>query len=151
MTITVSTPARDDYGSHAVYLDWAREFLPWARGKKRSAVVSGETVPLPCPWRPGGRWALIGPTGEGKSTFAVGILGLRKWVLSLDPKGEDETLEASGYHRVKTMPPPKGYPVGRPKPPTERWIWDQVDKGLPVGLIAGFEALTDDEDIRLHQ
>ena len=38
-------------------------------------------------WHPGDHAALIGPTGEGKSTFAVGILGLRKWVLALDPKG----------------------------------------------------------------
>ena len=72
-------------------------------------------------------------------------------MLSLDPKGEDETLEASGYERVMQMPPPKGSPVGRPKPGTERWIWDRVAAGQPVGLIAGFEALTDDEDLRLHQ
>jgi hypothetical protein len=83
--------------------------------------------------------------------MAVGLLGLRKWVLSLDPKGEDETLEASGYHRVTTMPPPKGYPVGKPKPPTERWIFGEVEAGRPVGLIAGFEALTDEEDMLLHK
>jgi hypothetical protein len=146
-----ASPSRDDYGNHAVYLDWDTEFLPWARGKKTTGAVGGLRMPLPAPWRPGGHWALIGPTGEGKSTFAVGLLGLRKWVLSLDPKGQDETLESSGYHRVTTMPPPKGSPVGRPKPPTERWIWQEVDEGRPVGLIAGFEALTDEEDLKLHQ
>ena len=146
------TPARDDYGGHAVYLDWDTQFLPWAQGKlRKAATAGGMRLPLPSPWRPGGHWALIGPTGEGKSTFAVGLLSLRRWVLSLDPKGEDETLEAAGYERLTAMPPPKGWPVGTPKPPTERWIFDRVDKGLPVGLIAGFEALTDEEDMLLHK
>lgn len=144
-------PRADDYGGHAVYLDWEREFIPWTKGKKRSATVGGMRLPLPSPWKPGGHWALIGPTGEGKSTHAVGILSTRKWVLSLDPKGEDETLEASGYQRVTEMPPPRGNPVGKPKPGTERWIWDRVARGEPVGLIAGFEALTDEEDLALHE
>jgi hypothetical protein len=155
VTITAQAPAKDDYGNHAVYLDWEREFLPWASGKKRSAVTAGGVrLPLPSPWKPGGHWALIGPTGEGKSTQAVGLLGLRKWVLSLDPKGSDETLEASGYHRVTTMPPPSRPPYAalrKPRPPEQEWIWEQVDQGNPVGLIAGFEALTDDEDLRLHE
>ena len=152
MTLTPAPerPASDDYGGHAVLLDWDREFLPWAAGKLKRATANGVRMPLPPPWKPGQHWALIGPTGEGKSTFGVGILGLRKWVLSLDPKGEDETLQASGYERLTKMPPPKGSPVGRPKPGTDRWIWDRVDKGLPVGLIAGFEALTDEEDLLLH-
>jgi hypothetical protein len=147
----MTTPARDDYGSHAAYLDWDTQFLPWAAGRLRQARIGALTVPLPSPWKPGGHWALIGPTGEGKSTFAVGILGLRKWVVSLDPKGEDETLEAAGYHRLKAIPPPPGYPLGRPKPPTERWIWEEVDAGRPVGLVAGFESLTDDGDLALHK
>ena len=57
-------------------------------------------------WKPGQHVALIGPTGEGKSTYAVGILALRKYVLALDPKGEDETLAASGYERLTCWPPP---------------------------------------------
>jgi hypothetical protein len=150
VTAAAVEPRADDFGGHAVYLDWEAGFLPWAAGKLRRAAAAGVRLPLPSPWKPGGHWALIGPTGEGKSTFAVGILGLRKWVLSLDPKGEDETLEASGYERVVTMPPPKGYWAGKPRPGTERWIWDRIEKGLPVGLIAGFEAMTDAEDAALH-
>jgi hypothetical protein len=151
MTTAPAEPRPDDFGGHAVVLDWEREFLPWAAGKLRGASAAGMRLPLPAPWKPGGHWALIGPTGEGKSTFAVGILGQRKWVLSLDPKGEDETLQASGYERLMTIPPPKGLPVGRPQPGTERWIWDRVGKGLPVGLIAGFEAMTDEDDAALHK
>lgn len=75
-------------------------------------------------WKPGQHIALIGPTGEGKSTFAVGILGLRKWVLALDPKGEDETLSASGYQRITSWPPSSK-------------IRDRIAEGKPVRLIVG--------------
>lgn len=153
MSLQTVEPRADDFGGHAVYLDWDTEFIPWASGKLRKATAAGVRLPLPSPWKPGGHWALIGPTGEGKSTFAVGILGLRKWVLSLDPKGEDETLESSGYQRLTTMPPPHDRlaAMGRkPREGTDEWIWDRVAKGLSVGLIAGFEAMTDEEDAALH-
>lgn len=75
-------------------------------------------------WKPGAHVALIGPTGEGKSTFAVGILGLRKWVLALDPKGEDETLAASGYERITEWPPSKR-------------IRQDIAEGKPARLIVG--------------
>lgn len=148
----MTSPGRDDFGHHGVLLDWEREFLPWAAGRKtHHHMPGGERVPLPAPWQPGQHGALIGPTGEGKTTFAVGLLGLRKWVVALDPKGEDETLEGAGYERVNQMPPPKGRPWGEPKPGTQRWIWDRVDRGLPVGLVAGFEAQTDTEEAKLKQ
>lgn len=148
-------PRADDYGNHAVLLDWDTEVVPWMRGKLRAKHVNGVKLPLPQPWKPGGHWALVGPTGEGKSTHAVGILSERKWVLSLDPKGEDETLEASGYMRVTTMPPPRDrwawLPWKQPYEGSDQWIWDRVEQDQPVGLIAGFEALTDEEDAALHQ
>jgi hypothetical protein len=155
MSLQAVEPRADDYGGHAVLLDWEREFIPWVRGKKRSAAVGGMRLPLPPPWKPGQHWALIGPTGEGKSTFAVGLLEGRTWVLSLDPKGEDETLESSGYVRSVSMPPPRDrwawLPGRDPVEGSEQWIFDRVERGLPVGLIAGFEALTDEEDAALHQ
>src|SRR5258708_36666052 len=58
-------------------------------------------------WEPGQHIALVGPTGEGKTTFAVGILKARKWVMALDPKGEDDTLTASGFIRVTRLPLPR--------------------------------------------
>lgn len=145
------SPAAEDYGHHAVLLDWDRQFIPWLLGKLRAAAVGGLRIPLPPPWNPGVHWALIGPTGEGKTTFASGILATRKWALALDPKGEDETLETTGYHRVTSLPLPRGVPWGEPKPGTERWLWDRIEKGLPVGLIAGFEAMTDADDRAMHQ
>ncbi len=148
-------PRADDFGHHAVLLDWEHEFIAWAKGLKTHHRIGGQLVPLPPPWKPGQHWALIGPTGEGKSTHAVGILDLRKWVLSLDPKGEDETLEASGYVRVRRMPPPKDWWAWAPwrdaAPGSEQWIWDRVANHEPVGLICGFEAMTDAEDLALHR
>ena len=58
-------------------------------------------------WQPGEHIACIGPTGVGKSTFVVRILGLRKYVLAIDPKGEDTTLTASGFVRIRSWPPPE--------------------------------------------
>lgn len=58
-------------------------------------------------WRPGEHVALIGPTGTGKSTFAVRIMNARKYVIAIDPKGEDSTLTASGFRRIRSWPPPE--------------------------------------------
>jgi hypothetical protein len=152
--LAVPQPARrrpDDFGDRAVLLDWDREFLPWLRGEYGQHRLGSELITLPPPWRPGVHWALNGPTGQGKSTFGVGIVSQRKWALSLDPKGEDETLEASGYVRLREIPPPRGRRVGRPEPGTDRWVWERIDQGLPVGLIVGFEAMTDAEDILMHK
>jgi hypothetical protein len=153
MTVMTSAPRRDDFGGHAVYLDWNTQFIPWMRGKLTQASTGTLTVPLPPAWKPGVHWALDGPTGEGKSTFAVGLLSQRRWVVSLDPKGSDETLEASGYVRVRKLPLPRDRMSAarrEPREGTEEWVWHRVERGLPVGLIAGFEALTDAEDLALH-
>jgi len=155
MTTTASsTGPAADYAHRAVLLDWNRQFLPWLAGNTSHAAIMGERVPLPPPWPPGAHWALVGPTGEGKSTFAAGILATRKYVLALDPKGGDETLETAGYERAYQIPLPKDrYRWARehPKPGTDEWMWERVEAGLPVGIVAGFEALTDDADAALHQ
>lgn len=143
-----------DYAHRAVLLDWDSQFLPWLAGKITTAAVMGETVPLPPPWPPGAHWALVGPTGEGKSTFAAGILGTRDYVLALDPKGGDETLETAGYVRMFTMPPPRDMwawlPGRSAAEGSDQWLWERIDNGLPVGLVAGFEPLTDDDDALMH-
>lgn len=88
-------------------------------------------------WEPGQHFALIGPTGEGKTTFAVGVLQLRKWVLALDPKGEDETLSASGFVRVTKLPLP-------------RKIRNDIAEGKPARIIVGGAARTDAEERALR-
>lgn len=87
-------------------------------------------------WEPGKHLALIGPTGEGKSTFAVGVLGLRKWILALDPKGEDETLSKSGFARLTSWPPSN----------RDR---DRIAEGKPVRLIVGGGVRTKEEMSKL--
>lgn len=75
-------------------------------------------------WEPGQHVALIGPTGTGKTTFAVGILGLRRYVLAFDPKGGDSSLAKSGYPRTPTWPPPKK-------------VYSDIADGKPARLIVG--------------
>ena len=58
-------------------------------------------------WKVGQHMALIAPTDSGKTTFAVPILKLRKYVLAIDPKGGDSRLALSGFQRISSWPPPK--------------------------------------------
>jgi hypothetical protein len=102
------------------------------------ALKRGSTRPRIRAWDPGDHVALIGPTGEGKTTFAVGILRLRKWVLALDPKGEDTTLSKSAFTRVTRLPPPG-------------FIQDEVAEGKSARLIVGGTARSEEEDQALER
>jgi hypothetical protein len=102
------------------------------------ALKRARRTPLVRAWQPGDHVALIGPTGEGKTTMAVGILALRRWVLALDPKGEDRTLAKSGYQRITSVPPP-------------RRIQQDVAEGKPAHLIVGGAARTAKEDAALEK
>jgi hypothetical protein len=125
-----------------LYLEWETEFIPWLTGKSSRAVRDGQTIALAGPWRPGQHMALVGKTREGKSTFAVGVLATRKYVLALDPKGEDETLTASGYQRVTGLPPKKKLP---------REIEKDLDEGRPARLIVGGASRTAEQDAALRE
>jgi hypothetical protein len=124
--MTVPLPDRQPETKHVVPLSWSN-FLAWFRDE----------------WEPGKHVALIGPTGEGKTTFAIGILNLRKWVLALDPKGEDETLEQSGYTRVQT------WPLERTR--QGRIIREDIAAGKPARIIVGGPARTRQEMHRLSE
>lgn len=89
-------------------------------------------------WTPGTHFALCGPTGEGKTTFAVSILNLRKWVLALDPKGEDDTLTASGFTRVTKLP-------------LSSRMRNDIADGKPARLIIGGAARTNQEEKALRE
>jgi hypothetical protein len=106
-----------DSDERVIAAEWHTEFLPWFADT----------------WEPGQHVALIGPTGEGKSTFAGGILDLRKWVLALDPKGGDETLSRTGYKRLEKWPPPS----------KDR---DAIAEGKPMRYIIGRLARTESEE-----
>lgn len=83
-------------------------------------------------WRQGQHIAVIGPTGCGKTTFAVGITRQRKWVIALDPKGGDSTLTNSGFTRVREWPLPKK-------------MLQDIAEGQPCRVVMGFtpEKLSD--------
>lgn len=98
------------------------EFLPWWK-----------TV-----WKPGQHVALIGPTESGKSSFAVGVLPERKYVLGFDPKGGDSTLATLGWDRINTWRWPLPQPYQR-----------DLDEGRPVRLIVGPKVTTTKDRPRL--
>lgn len=143
-----------------VYLDWETEFIPWLTGKLNVIYRPSGPVKLAKAWAPGMHMALIGKTGEGKTTFAVGILNVRKYVLALDPKGEDETLAASGFRRILNVPQSgdetlwetlKRVLRGQHRPSEfPREIQRDLEDGRPVRLIVGGASDTrrDDEKLR---
>ena len=88
-------------------------------------------------WEPGRHGALIATTGEGKTTAALGLLSLRKWVLALDPKGEDDTLTAGGYRRIDSWPPPGD-------------VREDIANGRPARLIIGGAARSRDDRLKLR-
>lgn len=69
-------------------LPWADDFVPWFHDI----------------WNPGEHMSVIAPTGAGKTTFVGGILDGRRYVLVLDPKGGDSTLQALGFVRLPQWP-----------------------------------------------
>jgi hypothetical protein len=95
--------------------------------------------------------ALIGPTGCAKTTHAVGVLEQRKYVLALDPKGEDETLTSSGYIRVRELPKQGWRSLIGEDQKTWRDIQRGIDEGRPAHVIVGGGARTDQEDLRLQE
>jgi len=102
-------------------------------------------------WAPGQHIAMIGPTGEGKSTFAGGLLSLRKYVLALDPKGEDETLSKTGYERVLRMPSEIDWQARLLRTSHARQ-WDAIHQRIAEGgdarLIVGSSTRTAAQDLR---
>lgn len=56
--------------------------------------------------RPGEHVCLIGPTGRGKSTLGMHLLQNRPYVVVLDAKGGDDTLDRSGFEVVHRWPMP---------------------------------------------
>ena len=118
--------------------------LPWDRGPHCFLRY------MAWAWKPGQHIAMFGPTGEGKTTFAAGLLGLRKWVMALDPKGEDETLTESGYERVSTLPSDNRGPLWRIRNWSAARQWDDIEnriaQGLPARIIVGGPARTEAQD-----
>jgi hypothetical protein len=94
---------------------------------------------------------VVGKTREGKTNLVVWLCSeLRKYVLALDPKGEDESLSASGWERVATVPGGRIQPkfMSRGWRQWERIQTDIAEKVKPVRLIAGTASRTREQDAR---
>lgn len=149
--------APDDWGTFSrvteVVALTPMEFIAWAQGELRAVRVRGQLVRLPPPWQPGQHIAAIGKTREGKTNFFVWLLEeTRRYVLALDPKGEDESLSASGWVRVSTVP----FGTAKPKWLSGEWrTWRDLDtdraEGRPVRAIAGIHSRTREGDAMNRQ
>lgn len=87
-------------------------------------------------WEQGQHVAIVGPTGCGKTTVALGICKLRNWVLALDAKGGDSTLKGAGFTPVSDWPPP-------------RQVQRDIAEGRPARLVVGFTPRTLAEKAKL--
>lgn len=100
--------------AEVVALEW-EQFLAWFKRK----------------WEPGQHMSFLGPTGVGKTTALVGILPLRKYVIAIDAKGGDETLEVllgKGFVESKW-------------PPTKK-VYKDIEEGRPARLLIGRDVKT---------
>lgn len=143
-------PATDAEPGRVVWLDWP-DYLDWLAGRlTHTPDAWGTRIKLPPAWAPGQHMALIGPTGCAKTTHEVGVLGLRRYVLALDPKGEDDTLGQSGYIRVKQLPRAGWRSLIGEDQKTWRAVQRGIDEGREARVIVGGGARTDEEDIALQ-
>jgi len=75
------------------------DVLPWADFRDELAGT----------WRQGEHVSMIGPTGSGKTTLALGILDIRAYVIALATKPRDATMDRlirGGWRKIKAWPPP---------------------------------------------
>jgi hypothetical protein len=132
-SVSLAAPPQIDDDALVVGLPWDDflDYMAWA-------------------WKPGQHIAMIGPTGEGKTTFASGLLSLRNWVLALDPKGEDETLTASGFQRITHLPSQRLDLTWRLRHWETARQWDRIHQdiaeGRPARIIVGGPARTAEQD-----
>jgi hypothetical protein len=68
-------------------------------------------------WRQGEHFAMVGPTGSGKSTLTYAILPQRDYVTFFATKPKDPVLEQfakqGGYEKVTDWPPKRGHLIKR--------------------------------------
>jgi len=150
--VTVTAAREPDQQTQVIWLPWDT-YLNWLSGKVRVAAnASGQRIKLGPALAPGHHMAIIGPTGCAKTTHAVGALDrCRKYVLALDPKGEDETLQASGYVRVRELPLTGISSLTGKDQKTWRDIRKRIDSGQDAKVIVGGGSRTDREDEALRK
>jgi len=137
--------------SLVVWLDFGDPesgYLGWLAGRVRKAENAwGDMVRLARPWAPGEHGVGIGPSGEGKTTHLGGMCGIRKWVIAIDPKGEDDTLSSFGFERVRSVWQPglRYWFEHRDDARIWRDAWKRIDDGQPVKLVIGGKSDSDEQ------
>ncbi|MDA8311031.1 MAG: hypothetical protein M0Z46_10555 [Actinomycetota bacterium] len=88
-------------------------------------------------WKPGEHVSIVTPTGGGKTTLAVGLMELRRWVGVIAPKGVDDTLRALHLRRLLNWPSDRA---------VTRLLDDDEEAGRPSRYVFGKDVETYDRD-----
>lgn len=103
---------RTPFGRPRVYEDDEREYERFEQDENRRAAHVGKTIPrVPwdefirdeLEWRAGEHFAMVGPTGQGKTTMLQNILPLHPFVTVFATKPRDESMDrllANGYIKM---------------------------------------------------
>lgn len=150
--MTVAAAREPNQGTQVVYLGFP-DYLDWLNGKITTTEDAwGGRVKLGPPFAPGTHMPIIGPTGCAKTTHAVQVLkACRKYVLALDPKGEDETLAAAGFIRVRELPQTGISALTAKDQAAWRKIGKRIEEGRDARVIVGGGARTDAQDEALRK
>lgn len=79
-------------------------------------------------WKQDEHIAIIGPTGQGKTTLALALMERRKYPIVLACKPKDEVLDdvkSYGYETVREWPPSRNY---RPTKEPKICLWPKAEK-----------------------
>jgi hypothetical protein len=91
-------------------------------------------------WKPGQHVSLIAPTGAGKTTFAHGIVSRRRYVVALDVKGNDSTLDSFGFLRLTNWPGSRAM---------AKAVLDNDNNGRPSRFVLGNPNRTEEDAKKL--
>ncbi len=102
-------------------------------------------------WKQGEHVTIIGPTGQGKTTLALDLMGMRGYPLIIATKPRDTTMERmrrQGWHTIRKWPPTRNRTILWPKltrttdkPEQARAIREALDNVFVTG---GYAVLIDE-------
>lgn len=126
--------------------------LPAADPADDNGLISWETARANMGWKQGEHVTIIGPTGQGKTTLALDLMGLRGYPLIIATKPRDATLERmrrrDGWHVIRRWPPARDRTILWPKMVRPADKIDQarvVREALDNVFVAGHYAVLIDE------
>lgn len=116
-----------------------------------NGIVPWEIAREQMGWQQGEHVTIIGPTGQGKTTLALDLMGMRGHPLIIATKPQDSTMERmkrEGWHVIRKWPPTRNRTILWPKMrvPRDRFTQAMVIRdALERVFVAGGYAVLIDE------